>query len=80
MSHVRFGVLAVSRDILTELGVEYGDRVFLTGYGMFEVHDTMNKRYRRRVDIWMADTRAAYLHGVRTSQLMWFGKGEGDAP
>jgi 3D (Asp-Asp-Asp) domain-containing protein len=52
-----------------------GQRVLLPGYGVFEIHDKMNKRYRRRVDIWMADATACDLHGVQQSQLMWFGEG-----
>ena len=75
MTFVRVGIIAVSRDILDELGLTMGQRVLLTGYGVFEVHDKMNKRYRRRVDIWMPDHLAANLHGVQQSQMMWFGKG-----
>jgi 3D (Asp-Asp-Asp) domain-containing protein len=75
MSIVRVGIIAVSRDVLTELGLVMGQRVLLPGYGMFEVRDKMNKRYRRRVDIWMSDKRAADLHGVKQSVLMWFGQG-----
>jgi len=75
MTTVRVGIIAVSRDLLDELGMVMGQRVLIPGYGVFEIRDKMNKRHRRRVDIWMADTRAATLHGVKQSQLMWFGKG-----
>jgi len=73
MSTVRVGLIAVSRDLLDELGLVMGERVFIPGYGMFEIRDKMNKRYRRRVDIWMADRTAAELHGVKQGLLYWFG-------
>lgn len=77
MTLSRVGILAVSRDILYELGIEYGDTVILEGYGVFKVHDTMNKRFRRRVDILMGNKRAAELFGIkRDVKLTWFGKGE----
>ena len=76
MSLSRVGVLAVSRDILDEIGIEYGDTVILGDYGMFKVHDTMNKRFYRRVDILMGNKKAAQLFGIKKNvKLTWFGKG-----
>jgi 3D (Asp-Asp-Asp) domain-containing protein len=74
-STVRRGYIAVSRDLLTELGLTMGQRVLLVGYGVFEIRDKMNARFSRRVDIWMADRKAAKLHGVKHSLMIWFGKG-----
>ena len=74
MSLVRRGVLAVSRDLMNEVGLEFGQRVLLEGYGIFEVRDVMNRRYRRRVDIWSSDLTAAQKHGVKEKvALMWIG-------
>lgn len=72
-STVRVGIIAVSRDMLAELGLKYGQRVALAGYGIFEIRDTMNSRWRRRVDIWLPDKRAAQLHGVKATTLLWVG-------
>ena len=71
-SLVRRGVLAVSRDVRDEIGLKFGQKVLLDGYGVFEVHDVMNKRYTRRVDIWCSDLRAAMKHGVEEGvTLTW---------
>jgi len=77
MTLSRVGILAVSRDILDELGIEYGDTVILGEYGTFKVHDTMNKRFHRRVDILMGNKKAAELFGIKKKiKLTWFSKGE----
>lgn len=73
MTLSRVGILAVSRDILNELGIEYGDTVILGEYGTFKVHDTMNKRFYRRVDILMGNKKAAQLFGIKKNvKLTWF--------
>jgi len=74
--YVRRGVVALSPDLFA-LGIEYGDVIFLSGYGLLYVEDTMHPRKRKQVDVWMADTKAANLHGINPSAtLIWFGKGE----
>jgi len=73
--YVRRGIVALSQD-LRAVGIEDGDVVFLSGYGLLYVEDDMNPRKRKQVDVWMADTKAALLHGVRTATLIWFGKGD----
>ena len=40
---------AVSRDLLRYF--KYGTRIYIDGLGVYEVHDTMNKRYSRYVDV-----------------------------
>ena len=73
-SLVSRGIVAVSRDLLSEVGLSYGQRVFLDGYGIFVVTDTMNSRHRRRVDIWTGDLKAAKLHGKNEQvAMMWVG-------
>lgn len=74
-SLVSRGIVAVSRDLLEEIGLSYGQRVFLDGYGIYVVTDTMNSRHRRRVDIWTGDLQAAKLHGKKDSvAMMWVGQ------
>ena len=63
------GGIALSRDLLEEIG--YGKEVILEGYGVFTVNDTMNKRFKNSVDIWMGDLKAARLHGRQTTTLLW---------
>lgn len=77
---VRRGIVAISED-LRDLGLKDGDAVFLNGYGILYVEDTMHPRKQRQVDVWIADTEAAYLHGVNPAvTMMWFGKGGNDEP
>jgi 3D (Asp-Asp-Asp) domain-containing protein len=71
MTPSRVGLLAVSRDLLYEIGLQYGQTVILEGLGVFKVRDTMNERFRRRVDILMAHHKAAKLFGKREAVLRW---------
>ena len=52
--HYKYRTLAVSRDLLNEDFVEYGDTVKVSGTdihdGKWVVRDTMNKRYERTID------------------------------
>jgi 3D (Asp-Asp-Asp) domain-containing protein len=68
--YVRPGTIAVSRDLLEQLG-GFGSKVVLMGYGTFEVADVMNKRFSNSVDIWMGDRTAALLHGRQTTEILW---------
>ncbi|MEW6443727.1 MAG: hypothetical protein AB1640_22525 [bacterium] len=54
------GLIAVSRDLL-EKGFVPGQKVYLEGYGVFEVGDVMNKRFKRRVDIWVPDGTKPFM-------------------
>ena len=73
---VRVGTLALSRDLLKEFGIEYGQRVLIPGYGIFEVRDTMNARWQRRVDIWESDRQAARMFGKQQGKLIWMPLGK----
>lgn len=75
---VRVGTLALSRDLLKEFGIEYGQRVLIPGYGVFEVRDTMNARWQRRVDIWESDRQAARMFGKQQGKLIWMPLGKSD--
>ena len=75
---VRDGTLALSRDLIRaenemmkRMGynptatITYGDTVDLIYVKRMVVHDTMNKRYTNRADIWMASINDARAWGVR---------------
>ena len=47
----RHGV-AVSRDLFKNL--KYGDLVYIENIGFKVINDTMNKRYKKHLDIWVA--------------------------
>ena len=78
MSLSRVGILAVSRDLLDVYGIDYGDTVILEKYGVFRVHDTMNKRYTKRVDILMANREAAMKFGKQKDTLVWARRGNNE--
>jgi 3D (Asp-Asp-Asp) domain-containing protein len=64
-TQVRFGVLAANflpfgtRVKIPDL---YGDKIFV-------VEDRMNKRYNKKIDIWMEDIKDARAHGVRNIKI-----------
>ena len=65
-------VIAVSRDLIAE-GVGNGARVRIEGLdGVWIVRDKMNKRWTRKIDIFMGDdVRAAREWGVREVTIRW---------
>jgi len=62
---VRTGILAVSRDLERNLSLDFGDRVLLHGYGVFEVQDRMASRWTKKVDIYLDSQQKARAFGVR---------------
>lgn len=44
---------AVSRDLLVDRRVRYGDMLFIEGFGLRIINDTMHKRHRNHVDLWV---------------------------
>lgn len=58
--------LAVSRDLLKK-GLANGSKVKVEGYGTYTVLDKMNRRYKRRVDLYF---------GTRTQAAREFGRRE----
>jgi 3D (Asp-Asp-Asp) domain-containing protein len=68
---VRIGIIAVSFDIMEELGLTFGQRVLIPGHGLFQVQDRMNRRWHRRVDIWHNDREAAMLFGRQQGTMLW---------
>lgn len=54
--------VAVSRDIVYELGWPIGSKVYIEGIGVRKITDFMNKRYKRRMDVYAPDK--AYVKKV----------------
>lgn len=66
-------IIAVSRDLLSRYGLSYGSKVKVGGLpGFYTVGDKMNKRFRKRIDIYMGvDKRRALQWGRRSIVLHW---------
>jgi len=67
------GVVALSRDLLRTFTpgapFDFGDRILITGVGVYQVEDTMNPRWTRRVDVWFPSTEEAIAWGRRDTYL-----------
>ncbi|OQX76727.1 MAG: hypothetical protein B6D54_03300 [Epsilonproteobacteria bacterium 4484_65] len=65
--------IAVSRDMLTRYGMKNGTKVRISGLpGIYRVRDKMNKRYRKRIDIYMGlNKRRALRWGRRSVVIYW---------
>jgi len=74
-NHLRPGmkVIAVSRDLLTRYGMRNGTKVRIGGLsGYYRVRDKMNKRYKKRIDIYMGlDRQRALRWGRRSVVIYW---------
>jgi len=74
-NHIRPGmkIIAVSRDMLTKYGLRNGSKVRIGGlHGYYTVRDKMNKRYRRRIDIYMGVNRRRALRWGRRSVILYY--------
>ena len=66
-------IIAVSRDMLTRYGMKNGTRVRIGGLpGYYRVRDKMNKRYRKRIDIYMGINRRKALRWGRRSVVIYW--------
>ncbi len=65
--------IAVSRDLLKIYGLKHGTKVRIKGLsGEYMVLDKMNKRWRKKIDIYMGkDLKKAYKWGRRKVELRW---------
>ena len=65
--------VAVSRDLLRSFTpgapFDYGDKILIPGVGIYRVEDTMNGRWRRKIDLWFATKDEARRWGVRTAYI-----------
>ncbi len=66
-------LIAVSRDMLTRYGMRNGTKVRISGLpGFYRVRDKMNKRYRKRIDVYMGlNLRKALRWGRRSVVIYW---------
>ncbi|MBN2768070.1 MAG: LysM peptidoglycan-binding domain-containing protein [Campylobacterales bacterium] len=66
-------VIAVSRDLLNYYGLKNGSKVKISGLeGYYTVRDKMNKRYSKRIDIYMGlDKKEALRWGKRSVNIYW---------
>lgn len=74
---VRPGIIAVSRDVERDLGMQFGDKVHIYGLGTFEFQDRMNARYRRSVDVLLPTVKECKKFGVKSGMLVVRGQGSG---
>ena len=66
-------IIAVSRDMLTRYGMKNGTKVRIGGLrGYYRVRDKMNKRYRKRIDIYMGVNRRRALRWGRRSVVIYW--------
>ena len=65
--------IAVSRDLLKVYGLKHGQKVRIKGLkGEYAVLDKMNKRWRKKIDIYMGmNKRKAFKWGRRKVEIMW---------
>jgi len=66
-------IIAVSRDLIKKYGLTNGVKVKIKGLpGYYTVRDKMNKRFKRKIDIYMGvNKRKALKWGKRKIVLMW---------
>ena len=65
--------IAVSRDLLTKYGMRNGTKVRIGGLpGIYRVRDKMNKRYKKRIDIYMGTDRQKALRWGRRSVIIYW--------
>jgi LysM repeat protein len=66
-------IIAVSRDLLTRYGLRNGSRVKIGGLpGYYTVRDKMNKRFKKRIDIYMGTNRRRALKWGRRSVVIYW--------
>ncbi len=65
--------IAVSRDLIYRYGLKNGTKVKISGLpGIYTVKDKMNKRFRKRIDIYMGNNlRRALRWGRRSVVIAW---------
>lgn len=64
----KFGV-AVSQDLLKSGVVKYGDVLYVPGYGLRIVNDTMHKRHVKSIDLLVFTSKEEKRIGTRTLKV-----------
>ncbi len=69
--YVHPGGVAVSRDLLSRYGgpLHYGDHIFIEGYGIMRINDTMNARHKKAADIWVSTYAEEKAIGVQKRRI-----------
>jgi LysM repeat protein/3D (Asp-Asp-Asp) domain-containing protein len=66
-------IIAVSRDLLSKYKLKNGSKVRIAGLpGIYRVRDKMNKRYKKRIDIYMGMNRRKALRWGRRSVILYW--------
>ena len=66
-------VIAVSRDLITRYGITNGRKVRISGLkGIYTVRDKMNKKWRRKIDIYMGTSRWRALRWGRRKVTLYY--------
>ena len=71
--HPGMKAIAVSRDLLKVYGLKHKQKVRIKGLeGEYVVLDKMNKRWRKKIDIYMGmNKRKAFSWGRRKVEILW---------
>ena len=71
--HPGMKAIAVSRDLLKVYGLKHKQKVRIKGLaGEYVVLDKMNKRWRKKIDIYMGmNKRKAFKWGRRKVEILW---------
>lgn len=66
-------VIAVSRDLLNDYGMKHNTKVTIDGLdGVFLVKDKMNKRWKKKIDIYMGkNLKNAFKWGNQKVTIRW---------
>jgi 3D (Asp-Asp-Asp) domain-containing protein len=70
MTKVREGIVGLSRDLESDFGFKHSDEITLHGFGTFVFEDRMNKRWKRRVDVFMFSLKEARQFGKQNSFIL----------
>ena len=66
-------IIAVSRDLITRYGITNGKKVRISGLsGIYTVRDKMNKKWRRKIDIYMGTSRWRALRWGRRRVTLYY--------
>ena len=66
-------IIAVSRDLITRYGITNGKKVRISGLkGIYTVRDKMNKKWHRKIDIYMGTSRWRALRWGRRRVTLYY--------
>lgn len=67
LKHNKIKWCAISRDLLYLFPKDKPKRIYIEGFGVYEVRDIMNKRFTHRVDLLLhpKDSRKIYVKNVK---------------